>query len=214
MPNDYTTATDLKASVPDIGTAWGSTYDTLLGALATRASREIDLFTGRKPGAYKVTTDATFYFDGSGNLCQYIPELATTPTSVKVAETGDVDTAPGSTDGDYTTWANTDYLLAPYNAPAEQRPYTELRVNILTGSKAVWYAYPKAVKITGKWGYSTTPPDEVVAATIAQAMHTYKRMLNIYNDTGAIVELGQITHTKSAPPEVEALISHLRRVAI
>ena len=207
MPiNDYCTAAEIKAAMPDGN--WGTSYDTLLSILAARASRTIDRYTARKPGAYKVDADVTRYYDGSGEAEQLIGELAAAPTSVAVAEGGDIKTPT------YTLWASTDYMLWPYNALDRGEPYTRLVIDNLNGSKSVWYEYPKSVKIVGKFGYSAAPPDDVVQATIIQAARWFKRGQQAFQDTGAIVELGQLTYTKALDPDVALLIEHLRRMAI
>jgi hypothetical protein len=202
--NDYCTNTEIKAVMPD--QTWSTTYDTLFTTLATRASRAIDRFTERKPGAYKVDTDVTLYFDGSGTDVLEIEELAAAPTSVAVAETGDLTSL--------TTWASTDYLLHPYNALDRYEPYTRLMVDYFNGLKAAWYAYPKAVKVVGKFGYTTATPDDVKQATIIQAVRWFKRGQQSFKDTGAIVELGQLQYTQALDPDVAQLLKHLRRVTL
>ena len=207
MPiNDYCTAAEIKAAMPDGN--WGTSYDTLLSILAARASRTIDRYTVRKPGAYKVDADVTRYYDGSGTIQQLIEELAAAPTSVAVAEGGDIKTPI------YITWASTDYMLWPYNALDNGEPYTRLDIDDLNGSKSVWYRYPKAVKIVGKFGYSAAPPDDVVQATIIQTARWFKRGQQAFQDTGAITELGQLTYTKALDPDVALTIDHLRRIIV
>lgn len=212
MANDYTTVTEVKAVMPD--TSWSTSYDGLLTTLITRASRSIDLFTGREPGSYSVSTNTTRYFNGSGLREQWIDEIAEVST-VAVAETGVVDGANGS-GGTYTTWATSDYFLWPYNASQFNRPYQRLDLDQLNGSKQVWYHFPKAIKITGKWGYATTTnlPPEIVQTTIIQTARWFKRGQQAFQDTGAIVELGQLRYTKALDPDVAEMIMHLRKVAI
>lgn len=202
--NDYCTAAEIKAAMPDV--TWGSTYDTILGLFATRGSRAIDRYTNRKPGAFYVSADVTRYFDGSGGTELWIGELAAAPTTVQVAETGVLTTL--------TTWASTDYLLHPYNALDDGEPYRRLDIDVANGTKTCWYAFPKAVKIVGKFGYSATVPDDVKQAAIIQAVRWFKRGQQAFSDTGAIVELGQLTYTKALDPDVALLIDHLRLQAI
>lgn len=190
--------------MPD--TTFGSGYDAALEALAKRASRAIDRYTNRKPGAFYVDADVTLYFDGSGDTKLWIGELAAAPTTVQVAETGVLTTL--------TTWESTDYLCWPYNALDDGQPYTRLDLDIYNGTKSTWYAYPKAIKIAGKFGYSATVPDDVKQAAIIQAVRWFKRGQQAYSDTGAIVELGQLTYTKALDPDVALMIEHLRVQAI
>ena len=211
MANDYCTTTEAKAAFPD--TSWSTTYDTLFGLLATRVSREIDRFTGRHPGAYYVTTDSTRYFTGSGDLRLAVGELSTAPTTVSMALSGVVDNSAG-TGGTYTDLSASDYLLYPYNAADFGRPYQVLEMDLINGSYAAWYSYPKAIKIVGKFGYSTAIPDEVKQATITQVFRWFKRSQQAFTDSGVNVDLGEMVYRKALDPEVTLMIEHLRRQAI
>ena len=197
MPaNDYCTAAEIKAAMPD--GSWGSSYDTELARLATAASRAIDRYTGREPGAYEVTADTTRYLDGSGGAQLWIGELAQAPTSVAVAETGVLTS--------YTAWASTDYLLWPYNALAEGQPYLRLDIDRLNGTKAVWHRFPRAVKIVGRFGFATATPELIQQAAITQAARWFKRGQQAYQDTGAVVELGQLRYVKQLDPDIKQIL--------
>lgn len=206
MPNDYLTVANLKASMPD--TSWGSAYDTAMGTAITDASRAIDEFTHREPGAYYVTADTTRWFNGDGSQELWIGELAAAPTSLSVAEDGVVDGSAG-TGGTYTTWAATDYLLWPPNALLRGKPYLMIAIDINNGTKAYFYQYPKSVKIVGKFGYSATIPSIINRATIVQATRYFKRAQQAQRDTGAVVELGQLQYTQKLDPDVALLVEHL-----
>ncbi len=198
--NDYCTIAEVKAAIPD--ETWGSKYDVILPTLAKSASRLIDRHMGKKPGAFYVDADVTCYFDGSGTSELKIGELAAAPTSVAVSETGSLTA--------YTTWLATDYILYPLNALDAGRPYTKLVIDKLNGSKVVWYAYRKAVKIVGKFGFSTTVPDDLKQVAIIQTFRWWKRGQQAFQDTGAITELGQLTYTKALDPDLVALLPKLR----
>lgn len=201
---NYCTLAETKAVMPD--TSWGSSYDAVLAALIERASRAIDMFTGRWPGAYYVISDSVRYFDGNGKSDLFIDELASAPSAVHVAETGDLSA--------YSLWSSSDYFMKPYNASQFGMPYEWIGLDLLYGAKTSWPAYQKAVKITGKFGYSLTTPSEVKQATIIQAVRWFKRGQQAFRDTGAIVELGQLTYTQAVDPDVAEIISHLRRLSI
>lgn len=207
--NDYCTAAEVKAAMPDGN--WSTTYDVILASIATRASRAIDRFVMRAPGAFYVSADVTQYFNGNGTTKLRIGELAAAPTSVAVAETGIVDSSAG-TGGSYTTYAATDYLLWPYNALNENEPYQRIDIDIYNGTRAMWYPFPKAVKIVGKFGYSATVPDDVKQCAIIQSARWFKRGQQAFQDTGAVVELGQLRYTQKLDPDIAALFGFLRRV--
>lgn len=194
LNDTYATVEELKDRL-DITS---NTEDELLIALCKAASRMIDNYLGRKPRSFYSSTDSTLYFTGSGGDELWIPELAATPTSVSVAETGDLDT--------YTLWSSSDYFEWPYNYADEEVPIMRLDINP-DGAEDYWPNYPKAVKIVGKFGFSTTPPEEIKLATIIQTVRWFKRNQQSWADTGAIVELGQLRYTQKLDPDVEQILS-------
>lgn len=200
MANDYCTALEIKDILPDV--EWSGAYDAILTSLITRASRAIDGHLKRAPGLFYSDTDLTFYFDGSGESQLWIGELAAAPTSVAVAEDGNLST--------YTAWSSTDYILWPYNAPSLGIPYQRLDIDLLYGAETHWYAYPKNVKIVGKFGFSTTVPDEIKQATIIQTMRWFKRGQQAFQDTGAVLELGQLRYLQKLDPDVLLLLEEPR----
>ena len=200
---DYVSVDDIMAEMPD--TSWTGKYHETLDNLVTRASRLIDRLTGREDGAYGISTATARTFDGSGLSMQWVDEMAAAPTLVEVDETGAFA---------YVTWAASDYLLWPYNAAAQSRPYLRLDVDLMNGDKAIWYRFPKSVRITAKWGYSTTPPQEIRQATIIQVTRWFKRAQQAYQVTGAILELGQLRYVRELDPDVSLIIDHYRRVTV
>lgn len=190
---DYADAAAIKSVMPDV--PWGTGYDTILGTLATRASRLIDKACIRQPGEFATGTSGTVrYFDGSGGTCLWVDEMAAAPSKVEVAETGDRT--------NYTLWAPTDYILWPYNNP----PYNRLDLDILYGSKYMWYCFPQSVKITAPWGYSIAVPDDLQQAVITQVVRWFKRGQQGFSDVGAIVELGQLRYVSKLDPDIELIL--------
>jgi hypothetical protein len=200
---DYCDVADVTGMMPD--TDFGNTYHALMAALITRASRLIDKATGREDGAYEAATATIRYFDGSGGREMWVNEMAAAPTAVAVDEVGDFT---------YTAWASSDYLLWPYNAAAMGRPYQRLDIDQLNGDKVLWYRFPKSVKITAKWGYSTTVPEDIKQAVVIQVIRWFKRSQQSYQDAGAIVDLGQLRYVKQLDPDVQLIISHYMRTAV
>lgn len=205
ITNGYTDLPTLKAVLEIADSV--SDYDALLEQSINAASREFDRATNRHPGAYAVTTASDRYFTGSGGGTLYPGEMAEAPSAVAVAETGDLSSL--------TDWStSSDYHCVPYNAADEGEPYTGLEIDSMGGTKARWPRYPKAVKITAKWGYSAAVPYDVQQAVITMAARLFKRGQQGYEDTGAIVELGQLRYTKGQDPAVDDLIVRLRRQAV
>jgi hypothetical protein len=203
MPNNYTNVDELKGLFP--ANRLPVDYDAVLDDMIETASREIDAFLGREPGTFYVTADSTRYFDGCGGLDLWVDELAALPTTIAVAESGVTDDATG-TGGTYTTWAVTDYYMWPQNALAKGMPFMKVVLMPLTGSKSQWYSYPRGVKMTGKFGFSTTVPPEIKKACNVQCTRYFKRAQQAFADAGAIVELGQMTYVKKLDPDVENIL--------
>lgn len=203
----YCSIADVQQHLPD-GT-WGTSYEKLLDALCVRASRDIDLYTERKAGAYCADTDVTLYFAGKGRSELWIDELAALPTTLAVAESGLVDNA-ANTGGTYTTWAARDFFLWPDNALEDGKPFLRIDVDLVQGSKSFFYPARRSVKITGKFGYSQTVPPEVKEATIAHAVNLFKRGQQAFQTAGANIELGRLVYIKPEP-QVQNLIAHLLR---
>ncbi len=210
--NDYITATDIKNAMPD--TAWTTKYDDEFARLATSASREIDRITHRQPGAYAVSVDETRYFEGphqgryfrdrglfrgiGENQELEIGELADVPTSVSMT----LDNPRGT----YTAFTTSDYFVWPYNWQGEGIPISKLILDVYNGHYYGWYSWPQAVKVIGKFGFSTTVPSDVQQATLIMAIRSFKRGQQGFQDTGAISELGQLRYVKELDPEVEQIL--------
>lgn len=199
----YTTLAELKALLP--ANNWGTTYDAVLSSMALTASREIDTFLRREPGAFSVINDSTRYFDGNGSLELWIDEMAALPTAVLMATSAYVDDATGA-GGTYSTLAVADYVMWPRNALTHGMPFNRIDLNPMRGAYSEWYPYPNSVKITGKFGFSSVPPLEVRKATEIQVMRYFKRAQQAFSDTGTITELSQLTYTKSLDPDVKQIL--------
>ncbi|MGW8177398.1 MAG: hypothetical protein ACWGQW_01160 [bacterium] len=200
MATDYTTVDDVKVLIL-ADTRLGVEVEPTLGRLITVYSRAVDSHLNRRPGAFAVSTDSTQYFNGSGGLSQYIGEIAALPTTVAVAETGQVDNAEGS-GGSYTTWTASDYYPWPMNALADGMPYSYLEIDRMNGSKSIWFRWPRSVKVTAKFGFSTSVPDEIRMATEIMVVRAFKRASQAYADAGAVTELARLTYVKKMDPDV------------
>lgn len=204
--NDYITVADLKAAMPDQD--WSSgIYDTQLASLATTASRVIDRYTGWQPGAFSVTDDEVRYFDGSETRRIWTDPLCAVPTAIAMTLTGDplnyTDIPQLRVDNNEPNW-----WPLPYNALLSINPYyTHVDFNILWGSYFTWYGFPRAVKVTGKFGFSTSVPEEIKWAATIQGIRSWKRAQQAFGDTGGIIDLGKLTYTKSIDPEVCEILS-------
>lgn len=195
--NDYTTIDDIKLAMPD--TDWGGKYNQLFTELATAASRRVDDALGVAPGSYKVTVDEVRYFDGNGQARIWLAELATAPTSIEMDLIGDQST--------YTLVPSTDYRMGPENAPGLGQPYYWAEIQTLASpTYYFWYAYPRSIKVTGKFGWSTEVPPHVKQVTTIQAIRWFKRAQQAFDDVGAVTQLGQLRYVKGLDPDLEMLL--------
>ena len=199
MADTYVTAGDVQTMLAD--TDWTAAYTELLDLLGERASRLIDRATGREAGAYQAAvTPAARLFDGTGGVEQWVDEMAAAPTLVEVDEGGLYT---------YTTWAAGDYTVWPYN----ETPYRRLDI-LRTGDHARWPSYSRSVRVTARWGYSITPPADIAQAATIQTVRYFKRAQQAFQDTGAIIDLGQLRYVKELDPDVALIVAHYRRLAI
>ena len=179
---DYLTLSAFKADYPASEFGLGSTdYDPSLTSLLTTASRLVDKELGKWENYFYPSTDTeNRYYDGTGGNTVYIDD-AVSISAVAVSESG------GLASSDYTAWSSSDYITHPYNTT----PIYKLIVDRLNGSKLYWYPYRKAVKVTGIFGHSATPPDLVVQAIKVQVSRWHMRQKQMWQDTNN-QELGAV----------------------
>lgn len=190
----YLAVAEFKSLFPHV--TWGAEMDAVIAEALEFASRLVDIYTLREPGAFAVAADSARLFDGSGKRTLFIDELAASPTSVEVR---------ADLQSPWVAVPLSDIRLHP-----RYPPYT--RLELVEG--ATVGAFPAGiwrVRVTGRWGYSTSPPPEVKQAVAAQAMRWIRRGESGFRDSGVIVELGEITFTQALDPEVAAIVRHLRR---
>jgi hypothetical protein len=198
---DYVKLQELKADLPDLDSGTLDDYDNVLAGMITAASRLIDKQVGGWDNYFYPSTSATIrYYDGSGEEEQNVDPMVSL-SSVSVAESG------GRGASDYTAWTlDTDYYVWPYNTTDTNDPIQMLIVDNDSGSKGVFYKGKKAVKVTGIFGYSETPPDDIKHACKITAMRWFMRSKQSYQDTSANAQLGQLLYTKSLDPDVKELL--------
>jgi hypothetical protein len=204
MANAYCTALQIKEALPDV--QWDSARDTALTKVALRASRAIDRVAGLEDGAFAVGADTTRYFTGKGVELR-IGMLAAVPTSVAIALSGIVDNVSG-TGGTYTALATTDYWLEPFNAAARGKPYRQITLDVLSGDYSSWFGFVKGVKVVGMFGYSTTSgvPEDIIEATIIQAMRYYKRGQAAFAGVSGSERLGKLKHSGKLDPDIALIV--------
>jgi len=196
----YCTALDVRHELAagSGSQAIGQEFEDVIWKMCVEASRLIDRFKRVEPGAYLAADSETRYFMGSGMAYQRI-DHAVSVSKVEVEET----------DGVWTTWAaETDYYTWPYNASMIGESIRALEVSQKAGTtKSVFTAGRKRVKVTGVFGISTTPPEDIARACKIQASRFFKRAQQGQQDAGmSAAESGQMSYVKKLDPDVETLL--------
>lgn len=157
MANEYLTLMELKNSSELVGSAFAD-YD-IQKAIAA-ASRGIDEYTGR------------FFFTSVGT--RYYTALDPYYVDIDDLVTGGVVSTDQDGDGTFeTAWTqNTDYVLSPFNAVADGRPYEEVKKHPLGSYR--FPCFPRSVSVAGTFGWSAVP-DPIVEATTIIATKLVKR---------------------------------------
>ena len=196
---DYTTVARVKADMPDspLSSTFDTAYHSAIAEMITNASRLIDLEVGGWPNFFYPTTDSeTRYFDGTGEKEVWI-DPAVSISQVSVAESG------GRAVTDYTDWvADTDYFTWPYN----KTPIERLVVDNIAGNKGRFNRSNKAVKVTGIFGYSETPPEAIAQACKIQAVRWFARAKQMWQDASASAQMGELIYAQELDPDVKRLL--------
>jgi len=174
-----------------------SVDDSLLEMAIESASRAIDQYTNRN--FYNAGT-AVRYYAPSNSLNVLIDDLI---SIVKLESMNDDEQMYD------TTWASDDYQLEPLNGITDgfEQPYTNIRA---IGDYVYQTLEGEAtVKVTGVWGWATTPI-QVTQATVIQASRIFKRLdspLGIISG-----ELGSMRVGSRLDPDVAQLVDSLRKI--
>lgn len=163
---DYVTLAEVKEMLQDLGTD----YDTVLGKIVTRASRDIDRLTG---SFFDLLAGQTKTFDGldAGRMFGYYPDTwsgladvrpsgrmlflprawpLVSVTTLRVKQT---------TNGTFVTVPSSDYFLEPSSRPNDY-PSRWLELSDVPASGVISFGRGKrTVEITGDWGWAATPDD-------------------------------------------------------
>ena len=191
---DYCEVADIKSH---LGAQWtsGVTYDALVGNLIPEASRLIDRETHWEDCHYAAGDPVAVarLFDTVSGSEMEVDRCLQAAAAIAVDETAS---------GLYVVWVlNTDYLLWPYN----EAYFT--RVVIKTGATKVFLDGQQLLQVTGKWGGVTIPPDVIKLACIITVARWFKRGMQSFEDTGAVVEVGQLRYTKALDPIVKEMLN-------
>jgi hypothetical protein len=169
----------------------------LLEQLIAAAGTMIERQTGR---VFAVEADSERRFnpivDCRGRTLYLTHDLAAAPTSV--------------VNGDGATLAATDYVTEPRT----ERPIYALKLLQSSGVTWTWGADPEdAIRVTGKWGYSLTPPEDIRHACIRLAAFLYRQRDNAGDSDRTIVTQAGVVKPLTVPSDIALILApHVRRI--
>lgn len=183
---DYCTTADVKA----LAGAALTTDDALIATLITRATRLVDVYTGR---SFSPVT-ATRYYTPGADTCG--PTLFLDADLISVTTLTNVSVIP-----------SIGYTLAPLNASAKSRI-------ILKSSYSWTYTDDPegAIAVAGSWGYAATVPADIIQATARLALWLYRQREAPFSKVGNAIT-GDYEVPVAIPDDVRGILDRYRRLA-
>ena len=172
--------------------------DVLIGDLLERAQGQVESYCDRTIVA--PTTAATRYYDALRD---------TSDDRRTLYLDADLASITTITNGDGTAVATTHYVTEPRNAG----PYRSIRLTALADDTFTYTAAPEdAIKVLGRWGYSTKAPVAVQQATIRLAAYMYAQKDVSTFDVTMWPDAGAMTIPQGMPKDVRELLEPFRRL--
>ena len=176
------------------------TDDALLTTLRTQAIGYIEgpAGAGRQ---FAVSADSTRTFDADRDV-----DLADRRTLYLWDDLAQITSI---TNGDGTSIPLTDIATEPRN----EGPFYALRIKRSSSAVWTWTDAPEdAISITGRWGYSITPPADIALALKLIVAYFYRRRgSSSESDRPLIGEGGVIIAAATVPKELRAMVESYRR---
>jgi len=183
----------LKAAVKTYLGISGAGDDDLIDDLIDRAQTAIESHTG---WVFEAATDTRYF--GSGAVEGYVLWVGGDLVSITTLTNGDDDA---------TEIVTADYRLLPRN---EGPPYYGIKM--LTDTTTTWdFDIDGEVSVLGTWGYSTSPPDDIVHACIRLVGYYYRQKDAQVFDITAVPDAGIITIPKGIPADVKLILDKYPR---
>jgi len=214
----YGTVKELRALI----SLTAITDDVELAMILDGAARAINRYCNR-PTGFVAEPDAVIRtYAGSGKTYQLLDEyVSITLVEVKASATSST----------YDSWTTADWIAfsgKPTNPDFNTLPYDSIMIDP-TGDESIFTsgAYTTragfrpttdvrrgvpTVRVTGRWGYSSTIPHDIKMANLMQAARWYKRMQSSMADALASGELGQLFYVKALDPDIENILDNGRYV--
>ena len=170
--------------------------DDLISDLNDDATTAIETHTDR---IFRVDDNSTRNFDSCADV-----------DGLTLFVDHDLASIDSITNGDGTTVTSAQYVTDPRNAT----PFYAIKLK--SSYSLSWEDDDNgdsedAIAISGKWGYSTTPPKDIRRACIRLASYYYRQKDSQVFDVTATPELGQITIPQGMPSDVRVLLNRYQR---
>jgi len=172
--------------------------DVLIGDLLERAQSQVETYCGRVFVA--PTTASTHYFDAIRDTSDDLRTLYLDDDLVSITTI---------TNGDGNTVGTTHYVTEPRHVT----PYHSIRLTALADDNWTYTGAPEdAVKVYGRWGYSTSAPADVQQATIRLAAYMYAQKDASVFDVTVYPDAGVMQVPQGMPRDVRELLDSYRRL--
>jgi hypothetical protein len=166
----YATLEELQQHIDaSSGAAWEAADLANMQTALEAASRWIDAYCGTR----FYTTAETRRYTADWYDLVYIHDV----TAVSEVATDENDDGICE-----TVWSASDYVLEPYNATLDERPFRQIRI-----SRGGRYSFPRpreAVQVTGSFGSSAAAPANVRQACLLVAHRLWRRRDAIFGVAG------------------------------
>lgn len=178
------------ASVDDIKSYLGKRGDeddALLSRLLRQATYRINVYTQR---TFETLIDETRTLDAA------MYRMPSNPSALRLPE--DLCEFRSAVQ-------NGDPVLGTVVPFPHRPPYSQLRMTDMQ-----WDAFG-VIEVTGRWGYSIHPPDDIVAATVRWAAYAYRLRDAQVFDTTSVAEMGQLIVPRGMPNDVREVLLPYKR---
>lgn len=175
--------------------------DTLIAALIVRAQKWLDTYTGRVFESSTGTRRFTVGKDTDVRTLYLDEDLVSVTAIVNKADAATTETISAS-----------EYTLMPRN----RTPYYAIR--LLDSSDKDWdYDDDPEMGITvsGAWGYSTTPPSDIVHACVRLTGYLYRQKDAQVYDTTVVEGAGVTQIPVGIPKDVQIILApYVKKIAV
>lgn len=178
----------------------GATEDHILEDCIEDAQQQIDSYTGR---TFEASADSTRRFvvgkDTKGDELFLDEDLAAITSIITNADGG----------SGAVTLLTSDYYAYPLN----RTPYYKIKLAESSTRSWDYTSNPEAgITVTGKWAYSTTPPNDIRRACRRLAGYNYKMRDAQVFDTTALPEQGLLILPKGVPADVVRILEAYKKL--